>query len=52
MTKSTLSPAQLIRPCTLPDSAFKLPKKFNPVIGQDKAFDALDFGAQHFGAAL
>lgn len=44
MTKSTLSPAQLIRPCTLPDSAFKLPKKFNPVIGQDKAFDALDFG--------
>lgn len=44
MTKSTLSPAQLTKPCQLPDNAFNLSKKFNPVIGQDKAFDALDFG--------
>jgi len=34
----------LIKSCQLPDSAFKLQKKFNPIIGQDKAFDALDFG--------
>ena len=44
MRKSTLSPAQLTRPCQLKDNAFKLPQKFNPIIGQDKAFDALDFG--------
>jgi len=44
MTKSILSPSQLIKSCQLPDSAFKLQKKFNPIIGQDKAFDALDFG--------
>ncbi len=46
MSKSKLSANQLIRPCTLSDKELKQPAKLNPIIGQDKAFDALDFGLE------